>query len=122
MPITPGKRRLEQARLSWEGLTQETGVTTDDIDRRIVDYGFQSYFPAITPPSSGTLCRRPARPTQGRHRRNMPPPGLHRPGAPNPAGKAAPTTPPWPQLTGDRLENMDTFACTWRAYPKRKAR
>ena len=26
------------------------------------------------------------------------------------------------QLTGDRLDNMDTFACTWRAYQKQKNR
>ena len=49
MPWAPGKRRLEQARLSWEPLTQDTGVTTDDIDRRIVDYGFQSYFASHHP-------------------------------------------------------------------------
>jgi len=49
LPWAPGKRRLEQARLSWEKLTQDTGVTTDDIDRRIVDYGFQSYFASHHP-------------------------------------------------------------------------
>ena len=27
MPWAPGKRRLEQARLSWEELTRDTGVT-----------------------------------------------------------------------------------------------
>ena len=40
---------MEQARLSWEDLTRETGVTSDDIDRRIVDYGFQSYFSSHHP-------------------------------------------------------------------------
>ena len=24
-------------------------------------------------------------------------------------------------MVGDRLDNMDTFACTWRAYQKRKS-
>ena len=49
LPLAPGVRRLEQARLSWEDLTRETGVTSDDIDRRIVDYGFQSYFSSHHP-------------------------------------------------------------------------
>jgi glycine dehydrogenase subunit 2 len=49
MPMGQGKRRLEQARLSWEKLTNETGVTTDDICRRIVDYGFQDYFASHHP-------------------------------------------------------------------------
>lgn len=49
MPYAPGKRRLEQSRLSWEKLTQDTGVTTDDICRRILDYGFQDYFTSHHP-------------------------------------------------------------------------
>ncbi|MFI3171347.1 MAG: aminomethyl-transferring glycine dehydrogenase subunit GcvPB [Eubacteriales bacterium] len=49
MPYAEGVRRLEQARLSWEELTEKTGVTTDDICRRIVDYGFQDYFASHHP-------------------------------------------------------------------------
>ena len=49
MPYAKGVRRLEQARLSWQELTEETGVTTDDIRRRIVDYGFQDYFASHHP-------------------------------------------------------------------------
>jgi glycine dehydrogenase subunit 2 len=49
MPMAEGKRRLEQARLSWEKLAVETGVNTDDICRRIVDYGFQDYFASHHP-------------------------------------------------------------------------
>jgi len=44
LPYSEGVRRIDQSRLSWEGLKEKTGVTTDDICRRIVDYGFQSYF------------------------------------------------------------------------------
>ncbi|MFZ0449930.1 MAG: aminomethyl-transferring glycine dehydrogenase subunit GcvPB [Desulfatiglandaceae bacterium] len=40
----PGKYRLEQTRWSWEKLTEETGVSTMDIQRRMVDYGLQSFF------------------------------------------------------------------------------
>lgn len=49
MPMAKGVRRLEQARFSWEKLKEDTGVGTDDIDRRIVDYGFQSYFTSHHP-------------------------------------------------------------------------
>ncbi len=49
MPMAEGVRRMEQARLSWQELTSETGVTTDDICRRIVDYGFQDYFTSHHP-------------------------------------------------------------------------
>ena len=49
MPLADGVRRLEQARLSWAELTEKTGVTTDDICRRIVDYGFQDYFASHHP-------------------------------------------------------------------------
>ena len=49
LPYAKGKYRLEQARLSWKELTDETGVTTDDICRRIVDYGFQDYFTSHHP-------------------------------------------------------------------------
>lgn len=40
----PGKYRLEQTRWSWEKLTEDTGVGTLDIQRRMVDYGLQSFF------------------------------------------------------------------------------
>ncbi len=49
MPFAEGWFRMEQARLSWQELTEETGVTTDDICRRIVDYGFQDYFTSHHP-------------------------------------------------------------------------
>ena len=39
-----GKFRLEQTRYSWEKLTEDTGVETLDIQRRMVDYGLQSFF------------------------------------------------------------------------------
>ena len=49
MPLADGVPRLEQARLSWEELYKKTGVTTDDICRRICDYGFQDYFASHHP-------------------------------------------------------------------------
>ena len=43
------KRRLEQVRYSWGKLNQDTGVGTDDINRRIADYGIQHYWPSHHP-------------------------------------------------------------------------
>ncbi|WP_391209601.1 aminomethyl-transferring glycine dehydrogenase subunit GcvPB [Psychrobacillus sp. L4] len=45
-------QRLEQVRYSWEQLTKETGVTTDDISRRMADFGHQywtSHHPYVVP-------------------------------------------------------------------------
>lgn len=44
-----GAHRTEQVRFSWEELTKDTGVTTDDIDRRGTDYGLQCYFQSHHP-------------------------------------------------------------------------
>lgn len=49
LPIAPQTKRIEQSRLSWEDLRKDTGVTTDDLNRRIVDYGVQSYFASHHP-------------------------------------------------------------------------
>lgn len=48
-PFAEGKRRLEQVRYSWEKLKEDTGVGTEDIMRRVVDYGIQSYFTSHHP-------------------------------------------------------------------------
>ena len=39
-----GKRRIEQCRYSWEQLKEETGLGTEDVLRRMVDFGFQHYW------------------------------------------------------------------------------
>ncbi|MDB4433379.1 aminomethyl-transferring glycine dehydrogenase subunit GcvPB [bacterium] len=44
-----GKRRLEQVRFSWEKLMEDTGVGTDDVERRMGDFGLQPYFQSHHP-------------------------------------------------------------------------
>jgi glycine cleavage system P protein (glycine dehydrogenase) subunit 2 len=39
-----GKRRLDQIRYSWEKLAADTGVTTEDVERRMTDFGIQAYW------------------------------------------------------------------------------
>lgn len=51
-PYAEGRHRIEQVRYSWEQLYKDTGVTTEDISRRMADYGFhlwQSHHPFIVP-------------------------------------------------------------------------
>ena len=49
LPVAKSIPRIEQARLSWEELKKDTGVGTDDVNHRIVDYGVQSYFSSHHP-------------------------------------------------------------------------
>ena len=49
-PKTPG--RIEQVRYTWEKLTEDTGVSTEDITNRMVDFGFHlwsSHHPWVVP-------------------------------------------------------------------------
>ncbi|MDA4122436.1 MAG: aminomethyl-transferring glycine dehydrogenase subunit GcvPB [Thaumarchaeota archaeon] len=45
----PGRRRLEQVRYSWEKLYEDTGVGTEDVRRRMADFGVQSYSTSHLP-------------------------------------------------------------------------
>ncbi len=45
----PGKRRLEQVRYSWEKLRSDTGVGTEDVQRRMADFGLQHYWTSHHP-------------------------------------------------------------------------
>ena len=51
-PYAKGRHRIEQVRYSWEELTLETGITTEDITNRMIDFGFHmwsSHHPFIVP-------------------------------------------------------------------------
>ena len=51
-PYATGKRRIEQVRYSWETLTRETGITSEQIGARAADYGvhyWTSHHPFIVP-------------------------------------------------------------------------
>lgn len=127
MPMAEGKPRIEQSRLSWEKLTEETGVTTDDICRRIVDYGFQDYFtshhPRVIPEpftpepvesySKDDIDEFVAafRAIAREAREN---PDLVK----NSPHRAALAT----QIVEDDLLDPERFASTWRAYKKYVAR
>ena len=49
LKFAEGKRRLEQARYSWEKLMEDTGVSTDEVEQRMTDYGMQCYMTSHHP-------------------------------------------------------------------------
>lgn len=51
-PYAEDQHRIEQVRYSWQKLTEETGVTTEDITCRMADFGFHlwsSHHPFVVP-------------------------------------------------------------------------
>lgn len=51
-PYAEGHHRIEQVRYSWQKLMEETGVTTEDVICRMVDFGFHlwtSHHPFVVP-------------------------------------------------------------------------
>jgi glycine dehydrogenase subunit 2 len=51
-PYAKGRHRIEQVRYSWQKLMEETGVTTEDVICRMVDFGFHlwtSHHPFVVP-------------------------------------------------------------------------
>jgi glycine cleavage system P protein (glycine dehydrogenase) subunit 2 len=51
-PFAAGRRRIEQVRYSWEQLHRDTGVTTDDLAARVIDFGthyWMSHHPYVVP-------------------------------------------------------------------------
>lgn len=123
LPYGKENFRMEQARLSWQKLTDETGVTTDDICRRIVDYGFQDYFAShhpriipepFTPEPVESYSKddidefiEAFKTIASEARQN---PALVK-GAPHKAALAA-------QIDESGLNSWEKFATTWRAYKK----
>jgi glycine dehydrogenase subunit 2 len=49
VPYPLGGRRLEQVRYHWQALKEDTGVGTEDVRRRLVDYGLQTYHTSHHP-------------------------------------------------------------------------
>jgi glycine dehydrogenase subunit 2 len=116
------ERRIEQVRYSWEQLTGETGVHTDELGQRIVDYGMHywtSHHPFVVPEPM-TL-----EPTESYSKTDMDeyvatlkqiaeeaysdPERVH----------SAPHNSTVHHIQHDCLDNPDEWAITWRAYKKK---
>jgi len=122
MPYAAGRRRIEQVRYSWEQLTGDTGVHSEEIGQRIVDYGMHywtSHHPFVVPEPM-TL-----EPTESYSKADMDeyvatlkhiaeeaytdPQKVH----------TAPHNSTVHHIEHECLDNPDEWAITWRAY-KRK--
>ena len=49
IPYEGSGPRLDQIRYSWAALTEETGVTSEDLSRRTADYGLQPFYTSHNP-------------------------------------------------------------------------
>lgn len=49
IPFSGNGHRLQEVRYSWQPLLEATGVNTEDVRRRMVDFGLQGYFTSHHP-------------------------------------------------------------------------
>ncbi len=121
-PYAEGHHRIEQVRYSWKQLTDDTGVTTEDITNRMADFGFHmwsSHHPFIVP-QPFTL-----EPTESYSKAEIDEyiAGLARvadEAYTNPdIVKSAPHNSVVHKLITDSLDDPEKWAITWRAYLKK---
>jgi len=121
-PYARGRYRIEQVRYSWDKLYQDTGVTTEDITCRMVDFGFHmwsSHHPFIVP-QPFTL-----EPTESYSKAELDEyiAGLKKvveEAYDNPEiVKNAPHRSVIHKLKTDTLDDPERWAITWRAYLKK---
>lgn len=116
--------RIQEARMSLEQLAQDTGVGTDDVDRRIVDFGvqnnFKSHHPMVIPEpftpepteavSRGELDRWVAIMEQISNEAYSDPEIV----------KQAPHNAPIGKIDEDPIVDPEKMATTWRAYKRKQ--
>ncbi len=122
-PMAEGRQRIEQARLSWAGLKEETGVGTDSINRRIIDYGLQTYFtshhPWIIPePFTPEPPESYSKDDLDEYAAVMKQVALEARSDPEMVN-SSPHRSAISQIDLEPLVDMEKFACTWRAYKKK---
>ncbi|MQA42249.1 aminomethyl-transferring glycine dehydrogenase subunit GcvPB [Rugamonas aquatica] len=121
-PYAPGKRRIEQVRYSWQGLTEATGVTSEEIGLRAADFGvhyWTSHHPYVVP-EPATI-----EPTESYSRADLDEfIGVMR----HIAGEAhsdpdlvktAPHNCPVHRVQGEMLDDPERWSITWRAYQRK---
>ncbi len=123
-PFAAGRRRVEQVRYSWEELTRETGVHSEEIGHRVADFGthyWMSHHPFVVPEPM-TL-----EPTESYSRADLDeyaailrtvadeayadPAFVH----------GAPYQSTIHQIDHDPLDDPERWAVTWRAYLRKHA-
>ncbi len=123
VPYAEGKRRLEQVRYSWQKLKEDTGIGTDDMRKRCIDFGVQEYCQShhpwivpepFTPEPCETYSRDDLDEFVGVFRQ------ISKEAYENPEIiKTAPHNCAIPRCIDADLNDYDNFATTWRAYQKK---
>jgi glycine dehydrogenase subunit 2 len=121
-PYAKGRHRIEQVRYSWEQLTKETGVSTEDVAFRMADFGFHlwsSHHPFIVPQPFSI------EPTESYSKEEMDEylAGLRKiaeEAYENPEKvKKAPYNSVVHKIDQSTLDDPEKWAITWRAYLKK---
>ena len=122
VPYAPGKHRFEQVRYSWGPLAEDTGVTTEDVQRRMCDFGLHywtSHHPWIVP-EPFTL-----EPTESYSKEELDEyvealEEIAREAYENPEiVKKAPHRSVVHKIAQDWFDDPDKWAITWRSYLKK---
>jgi glycine dehydrogenase subunit 2 len=119
-----GKRRIEQVRYSWEKLKEDTGFGTEDVTRRLVDFGMQHYWQSHHPwivPEPFTLepCESYSKDDLDEYVAILK--HISKECYENPEIiKGAPHNAPIHNLKEFELNDFDKIAVTWRQWLKRK--
>ena len=124
VPWGDGSHRMEQVRYSWEKLYEDTGVTVDDIDRRVIDYGLQTFFQSHHP----MLIPQPftPEPNESYSRRDIDEYAniiskISEEAYQNPEiVKNAPHNAPVSKVFDEPITNPKDLIVTWRKYKKKK--
>ena len=122
LPYARGRRRVEQARYSWEKLNADTGVHSEQIGYRVSDFGthyWTSHHPYLVPEPM-TL-----EPTESYSQADLDEYAailaeVAREAYENPeVVRTAPHNGPIHQMRDASLEDPGTWAVTWRAYQRK---
>ena len=124
VPWSGEKFRMEQVRYSFEKLKEDTGVGSDDIDRRVVDYGLQGFFQShhpwvipepFTPEPNETYSKREIDEYANTFKK------ISEESYENPElVKTAPHNAPISIIRKPPITDPDKLIVTWRVYKKKK--
>ncbi len=125
LPWDPDVRRLEQVRYSWAKLHEDTGVTTSDLTRKMVDYGLQTFHDSHVP----RLVDEPMtlEPTESLSLDELDEyvaalQAISDEAYADPETlKGAPYRAATDQLPHDQFDDPDRWAMTWRAFKRKRA-
>jgi len=118
------EKRVDQIRYSLEKLKKETGVGTDDVANRMVDFGIQSYWkshhPWVIPePFTPEPCETYSKADMDHWAAVLK--HISKEAYENPeVVKTAPHNSSTAQIKGEGLDDPKKWAMTWRAYIKKR--